>query len=66
MNHNDLERELRGLEKVCKALGRMKCGDVMMVWDYASSEAVPEKEMPAGGDRWRESEKAKWESTKLR
>ena len=53
-------RPLRGLERICKLYGRMKCGATMMVWDYANEVALPEKEMPAGSKRWAMSEKAKW------
>jgi hypothetical protein len=52
---------LRGLQKVCRLFGRMKCGDTMMAWDYANECAVPESEMPGGSDRWQESERAKWQ-----
>ena len=38
----------------------MKCGDTMMVWDYANDCAIPEKEMEADKARWAASEKAKW------
>jgi hypothetical protein len=57
-------RPLRGLERICKLYGRMKCGSTMMVWDYANEVALPEKEMPAGSKRWAMSEKAKWSNTK--
>jgi hypothetical protein len=53
-------RQLHGLEKICKQFGRMKCGDTMMVWDYANECAIPEKEMEADKARWCASEKAKW------
>lgn len=53
-------RQLRGLEKLCKLYGRMKCGDVMMVWDYTREEAVPEREMLDDRERWSASEKIKW------
>lgn len=59
-------RPLRGLERVCKAYGRMKCGDVVMVWDYANDVAAPEKEMKPGSPRWCASENAKWSSSDLR
>lgn len=55
-------RQLRGLEKVCKLYGRMKCGDTMMVWDYARNVAVPESEMRLGSKRFTASEKAKYEN----
>ena len=53
-------RPLRGLERICKLYGRMKCGDVMMAWDYANECALPEKELRADKARWAASEKAKW------
>lgn len=50
------KRQLRGLEKVCRLYGRMQCGDVLMVWDYANEVAVPSAEMPVGSKRWCNSE----------
>ena len=38
----------------------MKCGDVMMVWDYVNEIAVKESEMLPGSNRWAMSEKARW------
>lgn len=55
-------KTLRGLEKVCKAYGRIKCGTVLMVWDYANEVSVKESEMPPGSKRWSMSEKAKFKS----
>lgn len=52
-------RRLRGLEKVCRMYGRMKCGDTMMVWDYAAEMAVPEADMKPGSVKWQASERAK-------
>jgi len=60
-----MKRELRVLERVCKAHGRMKCGNTMMVWDYAQDVAVPEKQMKPGSPRWCASEKARWASFEL-
>ena len=57
-------RPLRGLERICKLYGRLKCGATMMVWDYANECAVKESEMPAGSKRWAMSEKAKWSNVK--
>lgn len=53
-------KPLSGLQRLCKLYGRMKCGDVMMVWDYANECAVPEKELKADKARWAASEKKKW------
>jgi hypothetical protein len=52
--------ELRGLQYICKLYGRMKCGNVMMAWDYANDCALPESELHADKARWAASEKAKW------
>lgn len=57
------ERRLRGLEKLCKIYGRIKCGEVVMTWDYANECAVPETELRANRARWIASEKAKWSKT---
>ena len=56
---SDTAKPLSGLQSICKLYGRMKCGDVMMVWDYANDVAVPESKMKCGSRRWRASEKAK-------
>lgn len=53
------DSELRGLEKICKIYGSMKCGDTLFVWDYANDEAVPKVDMPCGSVQWKASEKAK-------
>jgi len=50
---------LRGLQKICKMFGRIKCGDTMMVWDYANECAVEETVMKADKTRWAASEKMK-------
>lgn len=56
------ERQLRGLEKVCKIHGRMNCGGIMMAWDYANNCAVEERELRADKKRWEASERAKWKA----
>lgn len=56
----DYERQLSGLEKLCKFYGRMQCGDLLVVWDYARNIAVPESQMRLGTKRWKASEKAKY------
>ena len=53
-------QELRGLERLCKLYGRMKCGDVMMAWDYANDVALPEDELRADKERWNQSERTRW------
>lgn len=62
MNTDSQPPRLSGLQRLCKLYGRMKCGDVMMAWDYANECAVPESEMKLGGERWRASEMAKFAS----
>ena len=56
---DSLVRPLRGLEKLCKLYGRMKCGNVMMAWDYANDVALPEKELRADKERWKQSERTR-------
>lgn len=51
---------LSGLQKICKAHGRMKIQGVMWVWDYAADCPVLESEMMADRDRWAKSERVKW------
>jgi hypothetical protein len=55
---------LSGLQKLCKLYGRMKCGNVMMAWDYANNVALPEKKLKADKERWRKSEQAKYSQLK--
>lgn len=52
--------KLRGLQRLCKLYGRMQCGDVKVLWDYANECAAPEAEMKADTERWAASERAKW------
>lgn len=52
-------KNLRGLQKICKMYGRMKCGDTMIVWDYANECAVEESVMKADKPRWAASERMK-------
>ena len=57
---------MAGLAKICKIYGRMTTRgqdgkSVTWVWDYAADEACHEKDMPEGSERWKASEKAKWE-----
>jgi len=55
-----------GLARICKLYGGMKTEikgkTVNWKWDYATDEAVEESEMPQGSERWKASEKAKWNS----
>lgn len=55
-----------GLSKLCKLYGGIKATDkdgntVHHKWDYANDCAVTEAEMPQGSERWKASERAKWE-----
>lgn len=54
-------QKLHGLQKICKLYGRVKCGAIMMVWDYHNEIAVPESEMSPGTERWSKSEKARFQ-----
>ena len=51
---------LPGLQRIARAYGDMVIQGKHWVWDYAAETAVPEDEMPMGGERWRASERAKW------
>lgn len=44
--------------------GSMKVNDQLWVWDYVADEPVKEQEMPAGSERWKASEKKKYEDLK--
>ena len=54
-----------GLARICKLLGGIKVTSdgktVEHVWDYDHNRAVTKDEMPIGSDRWKRSEKAKWD-----
>jgi hypothetical protein len=41
--------------------GSMVVNGKKFVWDYVADVAVSEAEMPVGSERWKASEKAKWE-----
>ena len=45
---------MAGLAKICKLYGRMTTRD-------ETDKAVHEKDMPEGSERWKASERAKWE-----
>ena len=53
---------MSGLQKLCKAYGRMQIQGVMYVWDYVDDKAVKESEMTK--ERFAESEKIKWNLVK--
>ena len=50
---------MAGLSRLCKAYGAIDVQGVRFVWDYVADKAVPEKEMPLGSKRWKESERVK-------
>lgn len=58
--------EMSGLAKICKMFGRVKASQggeaVTWVYDYAEGKPVLESEMT--DERWKASEKAKWERVK--
>lgn len=49
-----------GLARIAKALGGITIQGKKYVWDYVSDKAVPEEEMPAGSERWKASEMARF------
>jgi hypothetical protein len=51
---------MAGLRKIAKAYGGMVINGVRYVWDYAADEPVLETEMPTGSERWKQSERVKW------
>ena len=53
---------MSGLQKLCKAYGRMQIQGVMYVWDYVEDRAIPKREMTK--ERFAESEKIRWETLK--
>lgn len=57
---------MAGLARMCKAFGAMTINGKRMVWDYADDKAVPEEEMPVWSERWRRSERAKWDEYSLK
>ena len=54
---------MAGLARICKLYGSMEINGKKYVWDYATDKAVPTEEMPTGSDRWKESERARWNAT---
>lgn len=52
---------LSGLQRICRNMGIIKVGGVLMAWDFSSEKAVPESTMKIGSKRWRASEKSKHE-----
>lgn len=53
-------RLMTGLNKICKALGKIKLGGTVWVWDYANNLAVKQGDMPEGSARWLASERVRW------
>lgn len=56
-----------GIRKICKLMGGMITSDekgnkIHWIWDYAKDEPVKKEEMTK--DRYKASEKAKWEGIK--
>lgn len=49
---------MSGLQRILKAYGRMKCGNVMWAWDYANDKPVVESEMTK--EQKTASERARW------
>jgi hypothetical protein len=57
---------MSGLARICKMYGGLQVSNGQGVtasfkWDYANDCDVKEEDMPQGSDRWKASEKAKWE-----
>lgn len=52
---------MAGLKRIAKICGGIEIQGVRYVYDYVSDECVPESEMPTSGERWKASEKKKWQ-----
>lgn len=50
---------MAGLARICKMYGGMTIQGVKWAWDYVADEAVPERDMPHGSERRKESERAR-------
>lgn len=55
---------MAGLKRILKSHGQLQVNHVLYVWDYANNVGVKESEMPTGSDRWKASEKAKWDAVR--
>jgi hypothetical protein len=55
---------LSGLAKIARMYGGMTINGVHYVWDYVKEEAVPEKEMKQDPERWKASERKRFELLK--
>lgn len=51
---------MSGLRRIAKLYGGMVINGTRWVWDYAADEPVPETAMPVGSERWKASERIKW------
>lgn len=61
--------EVASLSRICKMYGSMKVSadgqTINYVWDYVADEAVSDKEMPIGSERWCASERKRWTDSKI-
>lgn len=55
---------MSGLAKIARMYGGMTINGVHYVWDYVAEEAVPEKEMKKDPERWKASERKRFELLK--
>ena len=55
---------MAGLARIARMYGGMVINGVHYVWDYVAEEAVPEKEMPPRSERWKASERKRFELLK--
>jgi hypothetical protein len=51
---------MAGLRKIAKAYGGMVINGQRWVWDYAADMPVPEAQMPADSERWKQRERIRW------
>lgn len=51
---------MAGLRRITKLYGGMVINGVRWEWDYAADEPVLEEQMPVGSERWKQSERIRW------
>lgn len=55
---------MSGLRNLCQQYGSIRIQGRLWVWDFAKGEPVPGDEMPKGSERWKESERVRWQSVR--
>lgn len=55
---------MSGLRRLCQLYGRIRIQGKLWVWDFSKDEPAPSDEMRKGSERWKESERVRWQSVK--